>query len=68
MGVIEEKVMIEQHHEDNDRNIEEHRLNVLASKVLLEHKLPDIFSYRYAFILGYKALGEELKNKMEVIK
>ena len=28
-------------------------LDGIASEVLNEHKLPDVFSYRQAFILGY---------------
>lgn len=31
------------------------KLDDLAAKKLLEHKLPDMFSYRQAFIIGYNA-------------
>ena len=30
-------------------------LDDIASEILKEHKLPDQFSYRQAFILGYNA-------------
>ena len=36
------------------------RLDNLASKTLKEHKLPDQFSYRQAFILGYNVRRLEI--------
>jgi len=39
-------------------------LNDVADRVLLEHKLPTLFSYRQAFIIGY---NERKKRDYEII-
>jgi len=42
-----------------EEEVNDNEIMKLAATELPKHKMPDIFSYRYAFLLGWKAKQED---------
>ncbi|GAH32703.1 unnamed protein product [marine sediment metagenome] len=40
----------------------------LAEKVLPEHKMLPIFSHRYAFLLGWRVIEEDIASKFKILE